>query len=85
MEWTIDCTQIRTREDLHRIFAETLHFPAWYGSNLDALYDQLTSLTGTLRLLDWDTAEASLGKYGLSAKKAIAQAGLRNSHLDIIL
>ena len=44
-EKIIDCTKIKTREDLHRIFRETLSFPDWYGNNLDALYDCLTSIT----------------------------------------
>ena len=43
-EKIIDCSSICTKEDLHRIFRETLSFPDWYGNNLDALHDCLTSL-----------------------------------------
>ena len=32
---------------LHRLLAEQLDFPDWYGGNLDALYDCLTELTDT--------------------------------------
>lgn len=84
-ERVIDCTEIRSREDLHEVFARELHFPAWYGRNLDALHDCLTELTGTVRLLDWDVAEHNLGKYGLAAKKAIAAAAFENEKLDLIL
>ena len=85
MNITIDCSAIHTRQDLHRIFAEALDFPGWYGNNLDALHDCLTSLSGTIRLTDWDTAEARLGSYGLAAKKVIARAGMENTDLEIIL
>ena len=84
-ERTIDCTQIRTKEDLHRIFRDTLGFPEWYGNNLDALYDCLTEISGRVRLLDWDAAEIQLGSYGKKAKKVIAAAALRNTNLDLYL
>ena len=84
-EKIIDCTKIHTKEDLHRIFQETLSFPEWYGSNLDALYDCLTEISGKVRLLDWETAENRLGSYGKKAKKAIAAAALHNTKLDLYL
>ena len=40
----IDCTGLG-KEDLHRALAESLDFPEWYGNNLDALYDELTSIS----------------------------------------
>lgn len=82
-EKIIDCSAIQTKEDLHRLFRETLSFPEWYGNNLDALYDCLTEYAGTVRLLDWDTAENHLGAYGKKAKKVIATAALHNT--DLIL
>ena len=85
MDVTIDCSSIQTREDLHRVFSQALSFPSWYGGNLDALYDMLTSLEGTIRLENWNAAEAALGKYGAAAGKAIAAAGLKNTKLDISL
>lgn len=85
MNITIDCSSIHTRQDLHRIFAEALSFPGWYGNNLDALHDCLTSVSGTIRLTNWDAAEARLGNYGLAAKRAIAAAALENADLEIIL
>lgn len=84
-EKIIDCSTIRTKEDLHRLFRETLSFPEWYGNNLDALYDCLTECAGTVRLLDWDTAENHLGAYGKKAKKVIATAALHNTALDLYI
>lgn len=85
MNITIDCAVIQTRSDLHRIFSGILSFPAWYGGNLDALHDQLTSLSGTIRLDNWAIAEENLGKYGTSARKAILHAALENENLIVIL
>lgn len=81
---TIDCTSIRTREDFHRIFAQKLSFPDWYGNNLDALHDCLSSMRGTIRLENWESAEAALGKYGIAARRAMAAAALENTELDLI-
>lgn len=84
-EKIIDCTEIYTQEDLHRFFREVLSFPAWYGNNLDAMYDCLTEISGKVRLLDWETAENRLGSYGKKAKKVIAAAALHNTKLDLYL
>jgi len=85
MNVTIDCSSIQSREDLHRVFSQALSFPEWYGCNLDALHDMLTSLKGTLRLENWKAAEAALGKYGAAAARAIAAAGMENTELDILI
>ena len=84
-ERIIDCSQIHSKEDLHRIFRENLSFPDWYGNNLDALYDCLTELSGKVRLLEWDSAENRLGEYGKKAKKVIVNAALRNTDLDLYI
>ena len=84
-EKIIDCNQIHSKDDLHRIFRESLSFPEWYGDNLDALYDCLCEISGKVRLLDWETAEARLGAYGQKAKKVIATAALHNTNLNLYL
>lgn len=81
----INCAGIRSREDLHRVLSEALHFPQWYGRNLDALYDCLTSLSGKVTLEHWDEAQQNLGAYGLAAKKVLAKAALENTALELTL
>ena len=51
MQYTIDCANISSKEELHRVLAETLHFPAHYGRNLDALYDCLGELSQKTHLI----------------------------------
>lgn len=47
---TVDCASIQTPRQLHEALAAALSLPAWYGSNLDALYDCLTDLRHGLSL-----------------------------------
>lgn len=84
MEITIDCSIITSREDLHRVLAEALRFPSWYGKNLDALYDALSAVTATVHLLHWDLAEATLGNYGKNARRVLTHAAQRNTPLEIL-
>lgn len=56
MEYHINCAEIHSREEFHRILSQVLHFPEWYGNNLDALYDCLTDIREQthLYLENWD-------------------------------
>ena len=85
-EITIDCRGFVPRSDLHKAFAEALSFPDWYGNNLDALYDQLTAIgeKTALHLLQWEEAEASLGRYATCARQAIEDAAQMNPKLTVV-
>lgn len=80
MTVTIDCSEIRENADLHRVFSSQLHLPGFYGKNLDALYDCLTSLPQktTLNLLHTQSLIDNLGPYGRAAINVIAQAEREN-------
>ena len=43
-EIVINCAEITSMAEMHGILARELHFPGWYGTNLDALHDMLTTL-----------------------------------------
>ena len=49
-EITLDLTPFEEKISLHRYLKETLDFPFYYGANLDALHDELTSETTTTRI-----------------------------------
>lgn len=57
MVCNIDCSGITRPRQLHRLLAQSLNFPIWYGHNLDALYDCLTELEEETRLVisHWDS------------------------------
>lgn len=60
MEHHIDCACIHDPADLHRLIAQCLNFPDWYGNNLDALFDCLTCVSEPtcLVLEGWNPDEA---------------------------
>ena len=41
----LDGEKIENAKELHRVFAQTLSLPDYYGSNLDALHDALTDIS----------------------------------------
>lgn len=43
----LDASRLCTRSAAHEYLKEQLHFPDYYGKNLDALYDCLTQLDET--------------------------------------
>ena len=49
-EVTLDLTRFEEKISLHTYLKETLAFPFYYGANLDALHDELTSETESLRI-----------------------------------
>lgn len=80
---TIDCNLIPDAPALHRALAEALRFPAWYGSNLDALHDCLTELLEdtTLILAHFDT----LGSFRAGFRLVLNEAEDENPHLFVTL
>ena len=50
-EITINCATIASMAEIHEILARELNFPQWYGRNLDALHDCLTSLCEETRII----------------------------------
>ena len=62
---TLDCSELTGIDGLHDKLAELLEFPDYYGANLDALYDMLT--TGDeleLLLLHPEALDRLPGGYG---------------------
>ena len=82
---TIDCTKIQDQEHLHQVFSEALHFPGWYGRNLDALYDCLTDLEQETKIMlfCWSVLEDRLGAYAEKTKFVLTQAMDDNIDLTV--
>jgi ribonuclease inhibitor len=83
MEHIIDCTSIESKEEFHRILAQTLHFPAWYGGNLDALYDCLGDISKETHLIlqNW----AHVAPFAAAFRAVFNDAEDENPHLFITM
>ncbi len=77
--------KIRSQEDLHAELARQLQFPAYYGANLDALYDVLTSAGEDIEIEIVDERELArnLGDYYARFLEVFEDAAEENDHLDL--
>ncbi len=62
IELQLNASNVTGRGDLHDLFAATLSLPEWYGRNLDALHDCLTSMSEDVRVTV--AAEELIGTLG---------------------
>ena len=83
----IDGSSVFTSPDLHTALAAALAFPAYYGHNLDALYDCLTDIEeDTLLILrNWHHIEFHLKDYSGKAVYVFHVACQENPHLHVSL
>lgn len=81
----VDCMAIPDRIAFHQVLANTLSFPVWYGTNLDALHDCLTDIQEDtcLRLLHWKDANFLSEIFPTAARRVMEHAAKENPHLQI--
>ena len=72
--YILDGTMMNTKENAHRHMREAMGFPAYYGANLDALYDCVTDLTGEIRLYHAAELRRSLPLYGEKILRVLKDA-----------
>ena len=87
MDIILDGKAMTDRPTAHSYLAERLELPAWYGRNLDALYDLLTEIATDTQIILEDPAAvvANLGKYGEALLSAMQEAAEDNPNLTITL
>ena len=82
MRFVLDASKVADRQALHRALAEGLRFPAWYGGNLDALYDCLTAISEPVEL-EICHGEA-LGSYAEAFRSVLEDSAAENPNLKLI-
>lgn len=72
----LDGLNIFDMEDVHDTFSAALDFPAWYGRNLDALYDMLSNPHGevTVILRHTELLSSALGKRWMGLVRVLQDA-----------
>ncbi|MBQ6115761.1 MAG: barstar family protein [Oscillospiraceae bacterium] len=79
MRLILDGARLRYPSRAHRVLARKLRFPAWYGRNLDALYDCLTDLheDTELVLVNWTAPGLQM------LRRVMEDAAAENPHLTV--
>ena len=74
-----------TPEKAHHALAKALHFPDYYGKNLDALHDCLTDLPDTLLVIEDCAAAGEKMEKWPGFLAVFFDAAAENPHLGIKL
>lgn len=86
VEIVLDGRKIESMEEVHDRFAQALNFPAYYGRNLDALFDCLTDVREdvTVRLRCRKALEKRVGRRGRALTILLRRAAEENSHITLL-
>ncbi|MEU4129947.1 barstar family protein [Streptomyces wuyuanensis] len=82
MKVVIEGATVRTVSDLHGFLARTLDFGPYYGANLSALWDRLTTDVERPVELVWKDAELSRAALGANVFDQIRDLLLRVQEQD---
>ncbi len=80
----LDGNEMTTKELFHDYFKKNLKLPNYYGKNLDALWDSLSTYSETLNitLFNKDQLLKHLGEYGLSIIKLLEDVASVNKNVN---
>ena len=84
-EVMLDLTSFEDKISLHSYLKETLGFPFYYGANLDALYDELTSETSELSVTVAlpKSPKGGMADYLPRLRMVFEDAARENYHLKV--
>jgi ribonuclease inhibitor len=79
----LDGEKMTSREIAHTYLASKLNFPCYYGKNLDALWDILSTVCEPIhiKLVNGEKLRDYLGDYGQSLLDALAEAAEANEKI----
>lgn len=81
-EIIVELDMLDTKDRIHDFFSAELETPDWYGRNLDALYDELTSITSETVIRCYGR-RADLPAYTKGLVDVLRDAATENRYLTI--
>jgi len=87
VEIILDGTLMTDRGATHDLLAEKLAFPDYYGRNLDALYDLLSTYPERvdLTVVHMDSLLENLGNYGKSLLRTLQEAAAESPNVVLTI
>ena len=84
-EIVLDVRAFEEKISLHRYLKEQMGFPFYYGGNLDALYDELSSITEptTVTLIYSDAPKGKMVEYLPRLLRVFRDSALENYNLTL--
>ena len=67
----LDGASLTTARDVHTALATALDFGSYYGYNLDALWDMLTTDVERPLVIEWKNSAVSAAKMGIEFEKIV--------------
>lgn len=85
MKYLIDGAKMLSMEAAHAEIASAMNFPEYYGRNLSALWDMLTTTRGEVVIANTDAMLSALGGYGQKLYRCFQQAAAQNTELQVYM
>lgn len=83
----LDCNKMISKSEAHKYIKEMLNFPYYYGENLDALWDILSTKSKMISIfmLNEDKLYESLEDYGRQLIEVFKDAADSNANIKLSL
>ena len=82
-EIVLDCKKMNTKEKAHEYIMKKMNFPDYYGKNLDALYDILSTYDKEvyIKFINFESLFKKLGDYAVSLIEVFREAEEENTKI----